>query len=408
MNKSFTYRATNPDGEIFDGSMDASEEALVVSKLQDLGLIPIRVAVKDGPEEDRASGVYGLIFQKVSGKEVLNFTKEMSSLLRSGIALDRGLRILINTVGPGKEFARVLKEILSDVEGGKALADALARHPGVFSRLYVKMIWSGESSGSLETIMERLAEFLESSQATKGEIKSALVYPVFLTFVSGVSIVVLLLFVIPRFASTFANIGVELPISTALLLGVSRIVVRYWWLMLFLLLMGALGCRYYIKTPSGNYVWDNLKLRLPIIGGLIQRIEVARFTRTLGTILNGGVPILESLGIVKDIATNRVMVDTIGELQVKVKRGESIGGSLKGNSFVPSMAVEMITVGEETGRLPDILIEVADSFDRQTREHMKRLLSLLEPSLILFMGLVVGAIVISMLLAIFSINEIPF
>ncbi|MEE9542342.1 MAG: type II secretion system F family protein, partial [Thermodesulfobacteriota bacterium] len=297
---------------------------------------------------------------------------------------------------------------LRDVEGGKALAEALAAHPGVFSKLYVKMVYSGEASGSLEVIFERLVKLLERSLETRGEIKSALVYPAFLTFVSCTSIVILLAFVIPRFASIFTDIGVELPVSTEILLGLSRIVVRYWWLMLLFIFSAVVGCRYYINTPSGKYVWDDFLLRLPVIGGLIQRIEVARFSRTLGTILNGGVPILESLEIVSEIATNKVIVDTIGAVQVKVKRGESIGASLKGNTFIPKVAVEMISVGEETGRLPEILIEMADRFDREVSEHIKRLLSFLEPSLILIMGLIVGSIVVSMLLAIFSINEIPF
>lgn len=408
MNKSFIYRATNHDGEIIDGSMDAAEELLVAIKLQELGLIPIHIANKNMAQDERAPDVFDLILKRVSKKEVLNFTKEMSSLLKSGIALDRALKILIENTASEKAFAGVLSDILRDVEGGRTLSRALASHPGVFSRLYVKMVWSGESSGSLEAVLERLAELLEQTQERMGEIKSALVYPAFLTFVSGASIIILLLFVIPRFASTFSDIGVELPLSTELLLGLSLIVVQYWWLMLFFLLITVLGCRYYIKTPSGIYVWDDLLLRLPVIGRLIQKIEAARFARTLGTILNGGVPILESLAIVKDIATNRVIVDTIGALQVKVKRGESIGASLKGNPFIPKMAVEMISVGEETGRLADILIEMADSFDRQVSEQIKRLLSLLEPSLILFMGLIVGMIVVSMLLAIFSINEIPF
>ncbi len=408
LKKSFTYRATDSDGKVVDGSMEGPEELFVASKLQELGLIPIRIAVNDDTQEAGSGLTFGFSFKRVSRGELLAFTKEMSSLFRAGVSLDRGLRILIENRPADKPFSRVLKEVLRDVVGGSSLADAVAGHPKIFSRLYVNMVRSGESSGTLETTLERLAEFLERSQEIRGQIKSALVYPAFLTFVSGVSIIILLLFVIPKFASTFSDIGVGLPLSTELLLGLSQVVVQYWWLILFLFLMTVFCCRYYINTPSGKLVWDDLKLRLPVIGGLVQRIEVARFARTLGTILNGGVPILESLGIVREVAINRIIVETIGALQARVKRGESIGGSLKGNPFIPSLAVEMISVGEETGRLPEILIEIADTFDKQVGEYIKRLLSLLEPSLILFMGLLVGSIVISMLLAIFSINEIPF
>lgn len=408
MKKSFTYRATTSDGHIVDGFMEGPEEFFVASKLQELGLIPIRISVNDVAQEATRGLTLGFSLKKVGRGELLAFTKEMSSLLRAGVPLDRGLRILIENISSEKVFSKVLGEVLRDVVGGSSLADAVGAHPKVFSRLYVNMVRSGESSGTLETTLERLAEFLERSHEIRGQVTSALVYPAFLTFVSGVSIIILLLFVIPKFASTFSDIGVSLPMSTEFLLALSHVVVQYWWLIVFLILMMVFSCRYYINTPSGKFAWDNLKLRLPVIGGLVQRIEVARFARTLGTILNGGVPILESLGIVREVAINSVIVETIGGLQVKVKRGESIGGSLKGNPFIPSLAVEMISVGEETGRLPEILIEIADTFDKQVSEYVKRLLSLLEPSLILFMGLIVGGIVVSMLLAIFSINEIPF
>ena len=405
--ESFTYRATNSDGHVVEGSMEGTGELFVAGKLQELGLIPIRIVANDSAQE--ASGLtFGFSLKRVGRGELLAFTKEMSSLLRAGVSLDRGLRILIENRPSDKPFAKVLREVLRDVVGGASLADAVAVHPKVFSRLYINMVRSGESSGTLEITLARLAEFLERSHEIRGQVKSALVYPAFLSFVSGASIIILLLFVIPKFASTFSDIGVGLPLSTELLLGLSQVVVHYWWLILFFILTAVLGFRHYINSPGGKLVWDDLKLRLPIIGGLVQRIEVARFARTLGTILNGGVPILESLGIVREVAMNRVIVETIGRLQASVKRGESIGGSLKGNKFIPPLAIEMITVGEETGRLPEILIEIADTFDKQVGEYIKRLLSLLEPSLILFMGLIVGSIVVSMLLAIFSINEIPF
>ena len=408
MKKSFTYRATNSEGHVVDGSMEGPEELFVAGKLQELGLIPIRIAANDATQEAASGLTFSFSLKKVTRGELLAFTKEMASLLRAGVSLDRGLKILIENMPSEKLFAKVLREVLRDILGGSSLADAVAGHPKVFSRLYVNMVRSGESSGTLKTTLERLAEFLERSHEIRGEVKSALVYPAFLTFVSGVSIIILLLFVIPKFASTFSDIGVSLPISTELLLGFSHIVVQYWWLILSLFLITVFSCRYYINTANGKLFWDDIKLRLPVFGGLVQKIEVARFARTLGTILNGGVPILESLGIVREVAMNMVIVDIIGGLQARVKRGESIGGSLKGNPFIPSLAVEMISVGEETGRLPEILIEIADTFDKQVREHIKRLLSLLEPSLILFMGLIVGSIVVSMLLAIFSINEIPF
>lgn len=404
----FSYKATNTEGGVVNGSIDTTEEALVVEKLHELGLIPIRISVRKGGASGAFPSSLKSVFNRVTSREVLNFTHEMASLVRSGVPLDRSLRILINSTDPRRAFGAILKDVHNKVLEGTSLAEALSAHPRVFSRLYVSMVKSGELSGALDTILDRLAGFLESSEELRGHVMSAMIYPAILGLVSCVSILVLLIFVIPRFSTIFSDVGAPLPLPTAVLMSISAAVTGYWWAGVICLVIAAAGARYYIKTPGGRVAWDGFKLRAPVIGPLVQRIEVARFSRTMGTILKGGVPMLQCLDIVKEVAGNVIIADTIRELYGKVKKGEGIGSSLRGKAFIPPMAVEMIAVGEETGRLQEILLDMADTFDKQVREQVKRILSLMEPILILVMGLIVGAIVVSMLLALFSVNEIPF
>jgi general secretion pathway protein F len=404
----FSYKATNTDGGVVNGSIETTEEALVVEKLHELGLIPIRISVEKGIASAAFLGDLKSLINRVTAGEVLNFTHEMASLVKSGVPLDRSLRILINSTDPKRAFREVLNDVHNRVMEGSSLAEALGAHPRVFSRLYVNMVKSGELSGALDNIMERLAGFLENSAELKSHVLSAMIYPAILGLVSCVSILVLLIFVIPRFSSIFADVGAPLPLPTAVLMGISGAVTSYWWVGAICLTIAAAGFRHYIRTPGGRLAWDGLKLRAPVIGPLVQRIEIARFSRTMGTILKGGVPMLQCLDIVKEVAGNIIITNTIGELYGRVKKGEGIGSSLRGKAFIPPLAVEMIAVGEETGRLQEILLDMADTFDKQVREQVKRILSLMEPVLILVMGLIVGAIVVSMLLALFSVNEIPF
>ncbi len=404
----FRYRATDPSGRVTEGVMDAREKAAVAKRLHDLGLIPIKISSGEDEGEGPVEGRFSIAFRRVGDQEILAFTKELKSLVRAGIPIDRALRIIINSIPAQKGFQKVLSDVLKDVVGGSTLADALTKHPRVFSRLYVSMVMAGETSGSLESALERLSAYLERSRELRAHILSAIIYPAVLTVVSGVSIIILLVYVIPKFALTFSDIGVPLPLPTMVLLGASEMARGYWWAALVFIGAAIVILRQYTGTPEGAAAWDAFKLRMPFVGELLVKIETARFAQTLGTILKGGVPMLRSLGIAREVASNTVFSDTIQELQERVKRGESIGGSLRGKDFIPPMTVEMIVVGEESGRLADMLLETARTLEDQVRDDIKRLVSLLEPGLILLMGLMVGTIVVSMLTAIFSINEIPF
>jgi type II secretory pathway component PulF len=270
------------------------------------------------------------------------------------------------------------------------------------------MVRAGEVGGVLEPVLVRLGMFLETSQDLKEYIISAMVYPIFLVFVGGASIIVLLTFVIPKFSLIFSDLGAAIPLSTQILLGLSSFTRSYWWVVVTGILLLYYSFWRYSRTSEGKLNIDKQKIRLPMFGQLIIKVEVARFSRTLGTLIQSGVPILQALALVKDIIGNRVIAASMDDIREKVQKGDRLSKPLTSSGYFPSLAIQMVTVGEETGRLDEMLLKVAENYEKIVKSMVKRLIGLLEPAMILIMGLLVGFIVISMLMAIFSINEIPF
>jgi len=401
----FTYKATDRSGKIVSGNIEAKNKTAVINRLQDSGFYPIKIEEK-GRSFSEGRGSFFSFGQRIKARDVLVFTNQLSTLLSSGVPLDRSLTILTELT-ENKKLSKVIVDVQKNVHGGSLFTDALARHPKVFSKLYTSMVKAGESGGVLENVLIRLAGFLEASQEFKENVISALIYPLILTVVGGGSVVVLLTFVVPKFTQVFADMGQAIPLPTQILLGVSGFLVSWWWLLLVIFLLLVISLRYYVNTEKGKWTWDSWKLRLPIWKDLTQKIEVSRFARTFGTLIQSGVPILQSLVIVKDIIGNSVLSKAIWQIQGRIKEGEKISEPLQQSQLFPPMAIHMIDVGEESGQLEAMLFKIADTYDVETRNSVKRMVSMLEPLLILFMGLLVGFIVISMLLAIFGINEIP-
>ena len=407
---SYSYKAADSAGKIVTGTLEADEEKKVVGELQNLGLIPIRISVAKGNGKRLGMNLSEQLlslFSGVSSKDVMAFTQDLATLLEAGLPVDRALSLLIESA-ENERFKMVASDILKTVQGGGYLSDALAKHPKAFTSFYVSMVRAGEAGGVLEAVLSRLGVFLESAQELKDYIKSAMVYPIFLVGVGGVSIIILLTFVIPKFSIIFSDMGQAIPLSTQLLLGVSELLQSYWWAILILLGAGYFFIRRYINTPAGRLKFDRKKMKFPVVGGLIKKIEVARFARTLGTLTKSGVPILQALMLVKDIMGNKVIAGSMENVYARVKEGDRLSKPLKDTGIFPPLAIQMITVGEETGRLDRMLLRVAESYEKMVRNTVKRLISLLEPAMILFMGLVVGFVVVSMLMAVFSMNEMPF
>lgn len=404
----FQYRATDPSGKVIEGVMEAEAEHGVVSRLHELGFIPLRI----GSPAEASKRIFEMPFAafsrgKITQRQLLHFTQELSTLLGAGLPLDRSLSVLAHLV-EGEEFKRILRLLLEGVRAGKSLATVMAEHPQVFPRLYVNMIRAGESGGILEGVLRHLVDYLERSQELKENIQSALIYPVLLLLVAGCSLIILVLFVIPRFALLFKNVHQALPLMTALLIEFSHGVTRYGWMVLLLLILGVTGLVFYIRTPEGRFQWDRWRLGLWLVGDLWRKLEMARFARTLAALLKGGVPLLEALGTVQGVVGNRLIAQAIAQVQTKVKEGKGMVGPLSESGVFPALALEMIAVGEETGRLDGMLANVADYYDQEIQRVTKRLLSLLEPALILGMALVIGFIVVSLAMGILSIYDLPF
>ncbi len=406
----YSYKATDPSGKIMRATLEAPDEMAVAAKIQAMGYIPIRI-IPTG-KKSKALGIdvsdyVFSIFKRISNKDVMLFTQDLSSLLEAGLPVDRALSILID-VTEKERFKKSIRDILKIVQGGGYLSDALAKYPKVFSNFYVNMVKAGEVGGVLEDVLKRLGIFLETTQDLRDYIKSALVYPIFLVFVGGISIIILMTFVIPKFSIIFSGLGHAMPLSTRILLGSSDFLRSFWWGILGVIVLIYLLLNRFKNTVSGSLILDRYKLNLPVLGKLVRKIEVARFARTLGTLIRSGVPILKALDLTKDIVGNKVMAISLKQVHGRVKEGERLSKPLDDTGIFPSLAIQMITVGEETGRLEEMLIRVAENYEKVLKNTVKRLISFLEPAMILVMGLVVGFIVISMLMAIFSMNELPF
>jgi general secretion pathway protein F len=399
----FVYRAADRRGQTIDGVMEAPDARAVVERLQRDAYFPIKVTAHAERARWPVFGGGG----RVGQRDLLAFTQQLATLFEAGLPLDRALAIL-EELAPNPRVKAIVTDLLASVRSGASLSEALAKHhPRPFSRLYINMVRAGEKGGVLEVTLRRLAEFLEARAAFAEAVVSALAYPAVITLVGLAAIVFLLTFVIPRFATIFADLGQTVPLPTRILLAVSAGFEQYWWVGVLAALAAVLAWRVWTGTPEGRLAWAQTVLRLPLVGRLAMKVETARFARTLGTMLKSGVPVMGALAVVGDMMTNQAIGRAVDRLADGVKRGGTLAAGMKEQAPFPALAVHMVRVGEETGRLEEMLLKVADTFEADVRGDMKRVLGLLEPAIILGMGVLVAFIVVAMLLAIFSINEIP-
>ncbi len=393
----FSYRATTPDGQIVEGVIEAADEPAAISRLKNSGIIPLKIG-------NSSAGTKRKLTFKSSKGDMLTFTTELSALLSAGLPIDRSLNMLAE-ISEGKEMKGVIQSILKSIREGSSFSDALQRHPRIFPKLYVNMIKAGEVGGVLDVVLDKLNEFLESSRELKEHVFSAMIYPAILLLTGGFSIIILLVYVLPKFSIIFSEMGTSLPLPTLALIKFSNLMKSYWWLILFSAVTGGFAFKNYIRSADGRYRWDALKLRL--IGDVIIKLETARFTRTLGTLLKSGVPLLQALKNAKDIINNQIIALTIDAVAKGAKEGKGIAGPLSKANVFPPLALSMIKVGEETGQLDTMLLKVASTYEKSLKTAMKRFIGFLEPALILSMGLIIGFIVLSMLMGIFSMTDLP-
>ncbi len=395
----FTWEGKTRQGSVQKGEIAANNKEEVLALLRKQNIQPINVAAK--PKELKLS--FGA--PKVKDKDVVIFTRQLATMIDAGLPLVQCLDIL-GTQTENKTLAKTINQVRSDVESGATFADALKKHPKIFDNLYCNMVAAGEAGGILDTILARLAAFMEKFAKIKGQIKSAMIYPSVILFVAVSVVTLLLVVVVPMLANIFAESGMQLPLPTRIVMAVSNFLKSWGGLVLLCVIIGFfVGIKQFRKTENGLRTTDAIALKIPVVGSLIQRVAVAKFTRTLGTLLTSGVPILEGLLIVSRTAGNKVVEEAILATRQSVSEGKTLADPLGRAKVFPTMVVSMISVGEATGALDNMLNKIADFYDDEVDSAVAALTSMLEPMLMIFLGVVVGFVIIAMYMPIFQMGS---
>ena len=401
MATAYHFRATAADGKLRTGTLTAETDKQVAQELKRQGLIPLYV----GAEQKAGFAFKMPDLQRGKRHDILFFTQELATLLNAGVPVDRALSITAELTERAT-FRSLVMDVVRLIKGGKSLADSLAAHPTYFSDLYINMVRAGEASGSLAQIFERLSEFERTRDDLRGYIISSLIYPGLLTLVGLGSIIVLLEFVVPRFATIFSDPRMTIPAPTLMLLTVSRYLQDYGLVAAAALIVALFAFVSYIRTDDGAMWWDATRLHLPVLGDALRKAETARFARAMGTLVAASVPLVQSIGISRGILNNRRIAASLERVVQGVKRGEGIAGPIAKAGEFPPLASHLLSVGEETGNLDAMFTRMADIYDNETRSAIRRFTSLFEPLIILVMGLMIGTLILSLMLAITGINDI--
>jgi general secretion pathway protein F len=408
----FRYKAVAPGGAVSIGELDAANEGEILDRLRDQGLMPMQVAPASAgavaaPARGEARAPRRSLFaqKRFTGDQLMAFTRELATLLRAGLPLDRALETLIGlTTTP--YAATFLQGIRDEVRGGKAMSQALDARREVFSRFYVNIVRAGEAGGALAAVLTRLADTMERNKDLRETIKSALIYPIILIGVAVASVMILLVYVVPQFQQTFSQAGKALPLPTLVVIFVGTFLKKWWWAMIAFVAIAVYAFRRKLAQAKFRGRFDARMLKLPLLGDLLVKVEVARFSRTLATLLGNGVTLLAGLSIVKETLGNVVLAASLDGVTARLREGKGFGRPLLETGLWPRLATQMILVGEESGRLEEMLGRVADVYDREVQVAVKRFLAILEPALILSLAVLIGGIVFSILLGVMGMSEL--
>jgi general secretion pathway protein F len=397
----YYFRAVASDGKLRTGVVHGETEKWVANELRRQGLTPVYVGV----EEKKSLDMKLPSFRGGHRRDVLYFTQELSTLLNAGVPVDRALSIT-SELTERAVFKSVVQDVIRVLKGGKSLADSLATKPAYFSELYINMVRAGEASGSLAAVFERLAEFERTRDDLRNYIVSSMVYPALLFVVGTISVIFLLTFVVPRFAQVFQDSHMKIPLPTKIMLESSAVIKKYGWMAATVLVVSVAAMNGFIRTVSGRLWWDTFRLKIPVLGIALRKSEVARFARAMSTLVSNSVPLVQSIAIAGATLNNKRISGSLQTVAQGVKRGEGIAGPLRKAGQFPPLAAHLLAVGEETGRLDSMFARMAEIYEAETRTAIRRFTALFEPLIILVMGIVVGALILSMLLAITSMNEV--
>jgi type IV pilus assembly protein PilC len=400
----YEYKVRDRQGKLLEGSLEAESSQLVVSRLRQMGYVPIAVDRKDDSginKELKLPGFRG----KPKIKDIAVFSRQFATMIDSGLSLLRALYILAEQT-ENKAFCLIIDEVRQDVERGSSLSQALARHPKVFHRLYVAMVKAGETGGVLDSVLLQLASTIEKQVELRRKIKSAMTYPIVVFCLCILIAAAMLLFIVPTFKNLYKQLGGTLPLLTRTLISLSSFFTSFWWLIALMTGGGIFAFRRWIATPRGRDLWDAFKLRVPVFGRLVQKTALTRFSSTLAVLLRSGVPILEALEITSETVDNAVLSRAVKDVQSAVKTGESMAKPLGTHAVFPPMVTQMIAVGEETGAVDTMLDKIGEFYNQEVQATVDALTSLLEPLLIVFLGAMVGGMVIALYMPMFNIIKL--
>jgi type IV pilus assembly protein PilC len=389
----FTYTARSANGELKSATIDAPNRDEVVKQLKQQRLNIVKIDEGSATKKKRGG--------RIKMRDIVIFTRQFSTMINAGLPLVQALDILA-TQSENPALKDVTRQVVFDVESGNTVADALRKHPSAFTDLYVNMVAAGEAGGILDTILMRLAVFMEKNDALIRKVKGAMIYPSVIMSVAAIAITVLLVFVIPTFQTMFASAGIALPLPTRVVIGMSHILKTYWYVFIAVIVGTFFSIKRFYATANGKLTIDRMLLKAPVLGDVLRKSAVSRFTRTLGTLISSGVSILDGLEITAKTAGNRVIQDAIMESRSSIAGGETIAAPLKKSQVFPPMVISMIAVGEQTGGLDEMLSKIADFYDEEVDAAVSGLLALMEPVMIVFLGVIVGGMVVAMYLPIFD------
>ncbi|MBF0470706.1 MAG: type II secretion system F family protein [Gammaproteobacteria bacterium] len=402
----YRYEVVRNNGERSEGERRSPSREVLLAQLQAEGFIPLQIREGSGLGR-RPLRLLQRRAKRLPPATITALTRELATLLESGIPLERGLSIL-RDLAQEEEQQRLLGELLQGLQQGDHLSDVVEREPDYFPKIYINMVRAGERSGAMEQVLIQLAEYRERSQALRESVRSALIYPSILVTVAGLSVILLLMFVVPQFQQMFEDMGATLPLATRIVVAIGEGFRHYWWLLLALILGTTAAFAAALERPHIRLRWDGYLLRLPLLGDLLTKVETARFTRTLAVLASNGLPLLSSMQLAGDVMTNRVLTTAVKEAAERLKSGQRLAGSLEVAGVFPPLALQMIRVGEESGSLSKMLLRVADVYDQEVKNAINRALTLIEPVLIVGLGVVVAAIIASILMAILGANQLAF
>lgn len=401
----FGYKVRSPQGNILTGTIEAREQRMVIDRLRHQRFIVLEIGeIKKSASKDLLDSI-NFLKKRVKQKDLVLFSRQLSTLIGAGVPIVQGLTILVEQI-ENPAFKKVITSVREDIESGTSITEALSRHPTVFGELYVNMVKAGELGGILDIILERLSAYQESAAALRGKIRAAMIYPAVIALVAGGVTTFLMVVVVPMFVKIFQQVGAELPLPTQILLAVSNFLKRYLVFLIIGLIAFVVGLRQYYKTEAGSMYIDTLLLRLPLFGPLLRKVAVAKFTRTFGTLVKSGVPILQALDTVAKTSGNRVVEKAVLAAKDAIREGERISDPLKASGVFPPMVTQMISVGEETGNLDAMLSKIADFYEQEVDAAVSGLTSLIEPVVVVFMGVIIGAIAVAMYMPMFQLGAI--